>query len=94
MRPIYYSNPKTISKSLLKFCFLILAVTLISTFASCTADEMEVQPKNEVLKETFLHKGDSIKDIPIPPVTTTTNTEGIDPPIPPINPPTVPPKRP
>lgn len=96
MKPTY-SYPTPIFKSLSKCSFMFMAaIAIISFFASCTADEIEYQPKNEagfqsrneagfqskneVIEENFLRPNDSIINGP------DSNTTII----PPINPPSVP----
>ncbi len=81
MRTNYTSYTKQISKC----CFLLLtAIVLSSIFASCTADEITVEPQTEAVKaknDDFFQRKDSLIN------TTDSNT----PIIPPINPP-VPPR--
>jgi hypothetical protein len=94
MKPIYYSYPKPISKSFSKPCFLFLsAIVLTSFFASCTADEIEVQPKNEIIKESSFQRNDTILNDTIPSNTTNT-TNGGEIILPPKTPPPPPPSNP
>lgn len=92
MKPIYNSYPKPKCRLLHKTCVLfVAAITLTSLFASCTADEIEVQPETETLKEGYFQRKDSIVKDPIPSNTTNIPPGGeIDPPVkfppPPPNP--------
>ena len=82
MRPINSSYTKTSSISIPKFLFISLISTMASSlFTSCTADEIEVQPTNQIVKESYFRATDSITDHSNSTI------------IPPINP-TVPPKPP
>ena len=82
MKPIYNSYKKTIIlKSLNKTRVLFLiAIAATSLLVSCTADEIQVQPKNKSAKEVYLQSRDTILNVPN---TTNTSSSGdIDPPPP------------
>jgi len=84
MKPIYNSYKKTIIlKSLNKTRVLFLiAIATTSLLVSCTADEIEVQPKNKTTKEVYLQSRDTILNVPN---TANTSSSGdIDPPPPPV----------
>lgn len=90
MKSIYNSYPKPKSRLLHKTCVLfVAAITLTSLFASCTADEIEVNPKTEILKEGYLQRKDSIVKDSIYSNTPNSTNGNIDPP---IN--TLPPRKP
>ena len=82
MRPINSSYTKTNSTSIPKLLFLsMIGIITSSVLTSCTADEIEVQQTNQIVKESSFRFKDSIID----PLNSTI--------IPPINP-TIPPKPP
>lgn len=84
MKPIYNSQ-KTIVKSLRAVVFLFLATLSISSLCtSCTTDEIEMEPKNKIIKETFSQRNDSIFNDTIPATNTTTTSGEIIPPPPPV----------
>lgn len=100
MKTNFNSYSSLIVKSFYKTRVLFL-VTLATTtlLVSCTADEIEVQPKPKTTKDIYFQKNDSILSAPntnttTPNTTTTTDTGEIVPPVGPTNPPSNPPVKP
>jgi len=96
MKPILNFYPKSISKSFKRTSVLLLAtLTLTMLLVSCTADEIEVQPKTKTAKDVYFQKNDSILSAPN---TNTTTTNPTTPPNPTdtgvIVPPTIPNPKP
>jgi|GEM_PF-1772738 len=92
MKTNFNSYSSLIVKSFYKTRILFL-VTLTTTtlLVSCTADEIEMQPKPKTAKEVYFQRKDSIITVPTTNTTTTTTDTGeIVPPV--VTPP--PPKTP
>jgi len=83
------SYPNLIVKKFYKTRVLFLiALATTTLLVSCTADEIEVQPKPKTTKDIYFQRKDSIIIVPTTNTTTTTTNSGtIDPPPnPPSNP--------
>ncbi len=89
-----YSSAHQVPKLLAKLRLLSLAaIFLIVCFVSCTTDDVEFQPKKEIIEESFLQRNDTLinDSIPFNNTNSNNNNDGTAPPIwPPINSPTPP----
>lgn len=93
------SYPNLIVKKFHKTRVLFLAALATTTLlVSCTADEIEVQPKPKTTKDIYFQRKDSIITVPTTnttnTTTTSTDTGEIIPPVGPTNPPSNPPVKP
>jgi len=92
MKTNFNFYPNLIVKSFYRTRVLFLAALATTTLlVSCTADEIEVQPKPKTAKEVYFQRKDSIISVPTTNTTTTTTDTGEI--VPPVVPPS-PPKNP